>query len=203
MKSAPLDTTGEGAAAALPARGRKMNSNPVSSPLPKIPTPQATKAPPKANDAKSAASGWGNVSRGPWGGSSVGSPSVRGDDDKDDRKSVASSTSGWGNVSRGPWGGSSVGGRSVRGNDDDGKSVASSTSGWGNVSRGPWGGSSIGSPSVRGGEDDDEEDTRTVNGSPRAVNRSWAEEMDDEFPDNRSVVASSASGWGTISNGPW
>lgn len=75
----------------------------------------------------------------------------------------------------------------------DAKSVASSASGWGNVSRGPWG--SVKAPSVREADDD----ASTVNGD--ANGKSWADQMDDE--DGKSVAASSTSGWGNVSNGPW
>ncbi|KAI0688995.1 hypothetical protein BC835DRAFT_283140 [Cytidiella melzeri] len=132
LRSTSVDVTADGAPPVRPARGRKMNSNPVITTIPEV----KTKIRPKDSDAvsvaASSASGWGNVSRGPWGGSSVGAPSVRDEDD---------------------------------GNDDD--------------------------------------DNMTVNGSEKGVgNKSWADQMEEE-DDNHSVAASSASGWGTISNGPW
>lgn len=222
-----LATSTEATAPARPARGRKMNSNPVASPTinnfqPKttLKTQPQTKGKAKAkveDDAKSVASyvnGWGRVSRDPWGGASVGASSVKddreADSDGDDARSVAaSSVNGWSRVSRGPWGGASVGAPSVKDDrdDEDARSVAaSSAGGWGNVSRGPWGGASVGTPSVKDDREDesDEDDARTVNGSESGRRgRSWADQMDDE--DNRSVAASEASGasWGQVCNGPW
>ena len=190
MKAASTqEGSGEGTAAPVrPARGRKMNSNPaprtpiVDVPPKVIPRTQAGKGKAKVEDdtksVASSTSGWGKVSRGPWGGGSVSAPSVKDDradeDEGDDNKSVAaSSVDGWGRVSRGPWGGSSVGGApSVK---DD----------WENK--------------------DAEDDARTVNGSEvgsgrKGKGKSWADQMDDE--DGRSV-ASGTSGWGNVSIGPW
>ncbi|KAI0090886.1 hypothetical protein BDY19DRAFT_938117 [Irpex rosettiformis] len=187
MKAASTqDKDAEGPATSpRPARGRKMNANPPPHPTtnvqPKVTPKGQTKAKAKAkaeDDSKSvasSASGWGNVSRGPWGGASVGAPSVaddRGDeDDDDDAQSVA----------------------------------ASSVNGWGRVSRGPWGGASIGAPSEKDDREDEDDDSRTVNGSESGrKGKSWADQMDDEDNMSVAASeVSGTSGWGNISNGPW
>lgn len=130
-----------------------MNSKPTPhTPIVDVPpkvTPRGRAGKAKAkmeDDAQSVASstsGWGKVSRGPSGGSSVGgAPSVRDDredeDDEDDARTVNGSEVGSGTK----WEGK---GKSwaEQMEDDDGRSVASGTSGWGNISEGPWGASRL------------------------------------------------------------
>lgn len=148
MKAASTqEGSGEGVTAPVrPARGRKMNSNPAPrTPIVDVPpkvTPRAQAGKGKAkmeDDTKSVASstgGWGNISRGPWGGGSLGVPSVkddRSDEEDEDQRTVNGSEVGSGSKGKGK-------GKSWADQmeEDDGRSVASGTSGWENVSNGPW-----------------------------------------------------------------
>lgn len=171
------------AAPARPARGRRMNAtnrngtNPIRPEVPKMSGPPS---------AASTTSGWGNVSDGPWGS---GPNSLRNNNNDN----------GWGSVTK------------KKGKAKAPSSVASS-GGWGHVSNGPWAGSRA--PSAR---KDDDDDNQTIaganwsddeNGGGKANNKSWADQVDDEYGNGGDVddgksVASSKSGWGTVSNGPW
>ncbi|CAL1711707.1 unnamed protein product [Somion occarium] len=200
---------------ARPARGRKMNSagnvNTQSSPIvdkirgairseasssnggwgnvsatpwDSFPTTAGAKRPPSVAD-----SGWGKVSEGPWG------PATR-PSKKGPASVSASSTGGWGKPAHGPWGNGSSRAPSSKGPPP---SVVSSNNGdWGEVPKGPWGGSSK-APSVI------DDDARTIAGdvqnaedvdpwADEGPNKSWADQVQDELDDTRSVAASSTGG---------
>lgn len=104
----------------------------------------------------------------------------------DARSAASGSGSGWGHIPRDQWGGQSIGGSSVK------SAAPGSSSGWGHISHDQWGGESIGGSSVK--------PASPVKSSAQKVKKSWADQMDEA--DNKSV-ASTISGWGQVSNGPW
>lgn len=185
-----------------------MNGASTTPPVVHTPSPEESGTPAQADTSTD---GWGYVPRDPWGGNSIHASEANG---------PSSPAAARGGANRG--GGAVHGRDGARGSGGggrgrgwgqpppadmrtsngtrfraDARSVAShSTSGWGHIPRDPWGGQSVGVASAK----DDNSDAATEKGSVKGVKKSWADQMDDA--DNKSV-ASSASGWGHISNGPW
>jgi hypothetical protein len=177
--------------AARPARGRRMNGEKKDA--------APANAPNQSTSSSTNDHGWGYIPRDPWGGQSVGAPSING---AEDVKSATSKNDQWGYIPRDPWGGQSVGAPSVK--DDDAKSVTSQKGGWGYIPSDPWGGKSVGTPSVK--DDDAKSVASSATGRSNAwgkskkttqngngVKKSWADQMEDD--DSRSVTESEAVGW--------